>query len=65
VLVDDFLGYDIERESHVLVSIHLSVEIEIFNVNSHEFGIGSGNDTVEQQFGCGYAGGGCAEMSLG
>ena len=36
-------------EAHVLVAGHANVEVEIFNVNSHELGAGSGDYTVEEE----------------
>jgi hypothetical protein len=40
-----------EGDAHVFRTFHWSFQVEIFDVNGHEFGIWSGKDTVEQDFG--------------
>ena len=42
VLLDDFVGNDYDRESHVLVAIQWGVQLEVFEVDSHELGAGCG-----------------------
>jgi hypothetical protein len=63
VLFDDFLGYEGDGHLHILVPIKGRVEVEVFEVDSHEFGFGGWDDTVEQYLGSGEAGGFCADVA--
>jgi hypothetical protein len=42
VLVDDFLGDDVNRHAYVFVALHFGVEIKILDVKTHEFCVGRG-----------------------
>ena len=48
ILLDKILGKVPELEAHVFISGHESVEVEIFDIDGHELGIGGGNDAVEK-----------------
>ena len=51
VLVDDFLRDDVNVEEHVFVAFHWCPQVKVFNIDTHEFGIGSGGNAVEEDFG--------------
>ena len=54
VLVNDFLWNDVQGNAHKqLKSFHWGAQVKVFDVNAHESGIGSGDHTVEKDFGCG------------
>lgn len=38
---------------HVFIAGHGCIQVEVFDIHGHEFGIGSGDDTVEKDFGSG------------
>lgn len=56
VLVNDWLWDDRDVDTHVFVTCHGIVEVEILDVHAHEFGIRGADDTVEEDLGCGDAG---------
>jgi hypothetical protein len=56
-LPDDAGRNSFDRDSHVRVLVHGSVQVEVFDVDRHEFCIGSGQEAVEA-LGCAYVGGG-------
>jgi hypothetical protein len=57
VLVKNRFWNQGDRYHHVFIAIHGIVEIEILDVHGHELGVGGGEDTVEEEFGGGEAGG--------
>ncbi len=63
VLVDDFGRYEGDRHLHVLISIEGRVQIEVLEVDGHEFCVGCGDDTVEQDLCSGDAGGFGADIA--
>jgi len=56
VLFHDGGRDDVYWDFHILIASHWSVEIEILDVSDHAFGARSGDDAVEENFGCGQAG---------
>ncbi len=50
ISLDDILGKQFKFHLEVLVAVHGSHEVEVFDVNCHELGIGGGNDAVEHEF---------------
>ena len=50
ILVDCHLGEDVKREFHVFVSCHWCAEVVVFDVDTHEFGIGSADNAVAEDF---------------
>ena len=63
VLLNNFWRCVLEEELHVLWGGHGSVKIIFFNVHCAVFCIGSGQDTVPQQFGRDEAGGSSADFA--
>jgi hypothetical protein len=62
------VGHDARRDVHdgdvhVFKAFHWSVEVEVFDVNGHETSVGSGKDTVEEEFDGGDVGGGSADFA--
>ncbi len=47
---------------HVSVALHFCIEIKIFDVQTHEFGVWRGYDAVEDNFGRRDAGCWCADI---
>ena len=47
VLIDDFVRYEGDWHLHVLVSIERRVQVEILEIDTHKFGVGRGENTVE------------------
>ena len=43
-LIDDFLRNELDRELHEFRSLHWGVQVEVLDVDSHEFGTWSGDD---------------------
>jgi hypothetical protein len=64
VLFHDAVRDDFDRDSHVLVLVHGSVQVEVLDVDGHEFGVGSGLDAVEEELGCSLVGGGGADVAV-
>ena len=60
VLLDKIFGEVAEFEAHVCVAGHNGVELEIFDVDSHQIGSRGGDDTFEEDLHCEDIGGGCA-----
>ena len=52
VLLDDFDWYNVDGESHVFVTLHRHVEIQILEIDAHELGVRHGYNTVEEDLGC-------------
>ncbi len=50
LLVNDVLGKQLEFHTKVFVSPHWCHQVEIFKIKGHEFCIGSGYYTVEEEF---------------
>ena len=50
ILVDDVLGEQFNFHSEVLVSLHWGHEVEVLDIDGHEFCIRCGDDAVEQEF---------------
>ena len=48
VLVDNVLGEEVDIHSEVLIAFHECHQIEIFDVDGHEFGVFCGYFTVEE-----------------
>lgn len=63
VLVENRLGDERYRDHHVFIAIHVSVQVEVFDVHGHEHGVWGGQDAVEEEFGCGEAGGFGADIT--
>ena len=57
VLLHDVGRDDFDMDSHVFVTVHGSVQVKVFDVDRHEFGIGIGQDAVKEALGCGNVGG--------
>lgn len=57
VIVKDIGGDVFNVNPHVFVVLHWGAEVEVFNVDRHEFGVFGGEDAVEDDF-CGGEGGG-------
>ncbi len=55
VLVDDFLGNELQRELHVFVALHRCAIVEIFYIQYHVFGVRSRDGAVEMTLGSGEA----------
>ena len=55
VLVDDFLGNELQRELHVFVALHRCAIVEIFYIQYHVFGVRSRDGAVEMILGSGEA----------
>jgi hypothetical protein len=58
VLLHDAGANIFKGDSHVLVLLHGSVQVEGFDVDRHKFCIGIGEGSVKEALGCGYVGGG-------
>ena len=56
VLEDDFVWDNVQGNIHVFVPGHWSLIINVFNVQGQLPGIGGGNNTIQQTFGCREAG---------
>jgi hypothetical protein len=41
VCLNDFLGDDVDWESHVLIAAHGGSQVEVFNVAAHVLGVGT------------------------
>ncbi len=63
-MLDDFVGDDCNGQSHVLVSFHGSVEVEIFKIDAHEFGARGAENAVEHEFGSGEIGSGTSDIAV-
>jgi hypothetical protein len=63
-LLHDAGGDNFDRNSHVFVTVYGSVQVKVFDVDRHEFGIGSGQDAIEETLGCCDVGGGRINVSL-
>ena len=50
VLVDDVLGEQLDFHPEILVAFHRGHEIEVFEVQCHEFRVWGGDHAVEEQF---------------
>ena len=50
IFVYDVLWEKFNFHSEVFITIHRRHEVEVLDVNSHEFCIGGGNDAVEHEF---------------
>ncbi len=50
VSLDDFIRDEVKAEAHVFVIGHGSHEVEIGEVHVVEFGVGSGNGGVDEEF---------------
>jgi hypothetical protein len=48
VFVDNFLGEKVNLYTEVFIALHWCHQIEVSNVDSHEFGIVGGDDAVEE-----------------
>ena len=53
VFIDDFLWDHLDGQEHVLVSFHGCTQVEILDVNAHEFCMWCGDYAVEGHFGSG------------
>jgi hypothetical protein len=60
-LLDAFVEYDAEGESHVFIPLHGSVEVENLDFGYYEAGVGGGDHTVEEALGGPKLGGGRAD----
>jgi hypothetical protein len=38
-----------ELQSHIFIPCHLSVEVEVIDVQSHEFCVGCADDAIEEE----------------
>lgn len=56
VLLRDADRYDFGGDSDVLVMLHKSVEVDLFDVDSHELCIWSGQFALKEELGCGQVG---------
>jgi hypothetical protein len=54
-LVKYGLGNEANGDHHVFWTFEIIVQVEIFDVHSHEEGIGGGDDTIKDEFGSGEA----------
>jgi hypothetical protein len=57
------VGISSDGASHVFFMVHGSVQVRVFDVDHHEFCIGSGRNAVEETLGCGDVGGGSTNVS--
>jgi len=64
VLLHDDCRDVFDGDSHVFVSCHRRVEIEILDIDRHEFCSWCTNDAVEQAFDGGEVGSGCADFAV-
>lgn len=56
---------EVYRNADILVSFHGRAKVEVFDVDAHEFCIGGGNNTVDEDLlACSEVGGGCADIAL-
>jgi hypothetical protein len=53
VLLHDAGRNDFAGDSHMLVLVHGSLQVEVYDVDRHELFIRSGQDAVEEALGCG------------
>ena len=58
ILIEKSFGEVAEFEAHVFVAGHMGVEVEIFDVHSHEPGYRGVDDTVDDELYCEEIGGG-------
>ena len=63
VLVDDLLWYDVNGQEHIFVAFHGGAQVEVFDIDNHEFGIRGGEHTVEEDLGCRYVSNFCADVA--
>ena len=63
VFADDFIGNVGQLHFDVFVSSHGGVEIEVGYVDSHEFCVRRGDNTVEENFEKHHVGGWCADVA--
>ena len=61
--IDEFLWDHIDADSDVLINFHVVVEVEIFDIHTHVFCIGGGDDTIPMGFDRGDIGGWSADIS--
>ena len=57
-MLDEIFGEVAEFKAHIFVAGNRGVELEIFDVDSHELGSRGGYDTVEEELHCEEIGGG-------
>ncbi len=50
VFIDYILGKQFQLHSETFILAHWCYEIKIYEVDGHEFGVGSGDDAVQHQF---------------
>jgi hypothetical protein len=63
VVCNDILRHVGELQTHVFVSCHWSVEVEIFDIHCEEFCSGCGDDAIDEQFHGDKVGGWCAGIA--
>ncbi len=63
ILADYFVGEQCHRNTHVFEAVEGRVQIEVLEVDGHEFCVGGGDDTVEQDLCSGDAGGFGADIA--
>lgn len=59
----DIGGNEGDRDHHVFIASHRSIQVEVLDVHGHEASTWGGEDTVEEKFGCGEARGFCTDIT--
>ena len=62
IFFDDVWWEHLQFHAEVFIPIHRGHEVEVFDVDCHEFAVGGGDDAVEQQLDCEDIGCGCATV---